>query len=327
MFVVVYSHILFFSIGYEHTSMLTDFLRGFFLNSFFFISGFVGYKATNWNFKSTGNFLYAKTRTILIPTFVSLGIFIFLINGNYVKALLSASKSGYWFTFVLFEMFILYGLFSLLINKVKNNSIHTGLLLLFAFAAYILKKTPIATFEWANSIFCWGGLLYHLPLFLIGIVCRKNVILFHKIIDNNYIKLLLFLIVLLGLKTHWIPLIIFSISSTLFVYSFIKNVFSAPYLNHVKDIAAKIFETIGKNTMQIYFLHFLILFRFPNEIVNYMNSLYSDTCFAGHSCAGIVELLIVGTVSLLISFACILMAKALEQIPYISTLMFGQRKR
>lgn len=35
MFVVIYSHILLFSIGYPQTSLLTDFLRGFFLNSFF----------------------------------------------------------------------------------------------------------------------------------------------------------------------------------------------------------------------------------------------------------------------------------------------------
>lgn len=230
MFVVVYSHILLFSIGYEQTSILTNFLRGFFLNSFFFISGFVGCKSVNWNFKVTKDFLYKKTTTILIPTLVSLGVFILFVNGSYSKALLTDSKSGYWFTFVLFEMFLLYSLFSLLTNKIKSNSIQTGLLLLFALIAYILKKTPIVTTDWANNILCMGGLLYYLPLFLIGIACRRNAILFHKTIENKYIKLLLFLIVLLGLKTHWIPLIIFSISSTLFVYSFIKNLFSTPPL-------------------------------------------------------------------------------------------------
>lgn len=41
---VVYSHILLFCVGYSETSFMTDLLRKYFLNAFFFLSGFMAYK-------------------------------------------------------------------------------------------------------------------------------------------------------------------------------------------------------------------------------------------------------------------------------------------
>jgi hypothetical protein len=54
-----------------------------------------------------------------------------------------------------------------------------------------------------------------------------------------------------------------------------------------------------------------------------MQSLYSDFCFASHSCAGFIELIIIGTTSILIALTCIYITKILNYIPYINILMFG----
>ena len=43
---VVYSHILLFCVGYSETSFVTDLLRKYFLNGFFFLSGFMAYKSS-----------------------------------------------------------------------------------------------------------------------------------------------------------------------------------------------------------------------------------------------------------------------------------------
>lgn len=116
---LLYSHILLFCIGYTETSLLTDFLRGFYLNTFFFISGFLSYKA-NWDFSTTRNFLKKKIATLLIPTLFCLGVFCFFMRINYMTSLLDANKSGYWFTFTLFEMFSLYAIHSYITNTIKN---------------------------------------------------------------------------------------------------------------------------------------------------------------------------------------------------------------
>lgn len=54
-----------------------------------------------------------------------------------------------------------------------------------------------------------------------------------------------------------------------------------------------------------------------------MQSLYLDSCFAGHSCAGFVEFIIIGATSIIIAFTCIYITKILSYVPYINTLMFG----
>lgn len=80
MFSVIYSHILLFCIGYTETSLLTDFLRGFYLNTFFFISGFLSYKA-NWDFSTTRNFLKKKNSNITNSNaFLSRGVLLFYEN-------------------------------------------------------------------------------------------------------------------------------------------------------------------------------------------------------------------------------------------------------
>lgn len=322
MFSVIYSHILLFCIGYTETSLLTDFLRGFYLNTFFFISGFLSYKA-NWDFSTTRNFLKKKIATLLIPTRFCLGVFCFFMRINYMTSLLDANKSGYWFTFTLFEMFSLYAIHSYITNTIKNKKYQTSLLILLALGSYLLNKVHIITSPLWGGIFNIGGLLYYIPLFWIGIACRINIDLFHKIINLKVVRICLFIIVILGLKSNFIPLIIYSISSTLFIYTIINNFTANKYYGKVQKYGYNILKTIGENSLQIYFLHYFLLFRYPESTINYMHGLYSDYCFATHSCAGFIEFCIVGITSILISFTCIYIAKVLNYIPYIGIFMLG----
>lgn len=323
MFIVIYSHILLFSIGYPQTSLLTDFFRGFFLNSFFFISGFLSYKETNWNFSNAKKFLLKKFMTLLIPTFISLGIFCFFTNGNYLNALEGSNKSGYWFTFTLFEMFVFYFIFAFITKKVKNKIWQTLLWLFLAMISYLLKKLYIED-TFLFNILSFNQLFYYLPLFLIGIICKTNLSLFHKIIKYKIIIVILFIIVCVGLKTHCIPQIIYNVSTTLLVYYLIKEIITTSTSTcSIYKYGTKLFQQIGQNTLPIYFLHYFILFKYPNFVIQYMQSLYSDSCFVGHSCAGLIEFIIIGATSILIALTCIYITKILSYVPYVNTLMFG----
>ena len=75
---VVYSHILLFCVGYSETSFMTDLLRKYFLNAFFFLSGFMAYKKSpSLTLYQTGYFheLWKKVKQLLIPTLVSGGLY------------------------------------------------------------------------------------------------------------------------------------------------------------------------------------------------------------------------------------------------------------
>lgn len=324
MFTVIYSHILLFCIGYEETSLLTIFLRSFYLNSFFFISGFVSYNTTYWNLSNTKTFLAKKLKSLLIPSFFCLGVFCFFHKINYITAILETTKAGYWFTFVLFEMFCLYALYSYITNTIKNKKLKTVIVIFLALVSYLLNKIHI-TNNIGGNIFNIGELLYYLPLFWIGIACKINIDFFHRIINLKFIKVILFMMVMIGLKTNYIPLIVYSIACTLFIYTIIKDLAENRNYKKAKEISINILNTIGQNTLPIYFLHYFFLFRYPNSIINYMHELYSDNCFATHSCAGLIEFIIVGITSLFISFTCVYIAEILNYIPYIGALMFGNK--
>ena len=81
----------------------------FMLPLFFFISGFVCYrKDTLWDFSFSSKFLRKKFTLLIIPTCIFFSIYIYVKNLGIQESLISDSKAGYWFTFVLFEYFILY---------------------------------------------------------------------------------------------------------------------------------------------------------------------------------------------------------------------------
>lgn len=80
--IVIYSHILLFCVGYSETSALTNLLRLYFLNAFFFLSGFMAYKAPIFNLSQIIRNLWKKITVLLIPTFITGGLYCAYINGN-----------------------------------------------------------------------------------------------------------------------------------------------------------------------------------------------------------------------------------------------------
>lgn len=323
MLIVVYSHLLLFSVGYEEKSNLTVFFRDFYLMSFFFISGFVGNKIVNWDFEYAGHFIRKKIISLLIPSLVCLGLFCYMTDNNYLIALNGGSKSGYWFTMVLFEMFLIYAIFQLMTNKIKKNNLKTCLLIILLLISYVLNKFCDIS-DVLSETLSIGYLLIYLPSFLIGIICRMNMTVFYKLIEYKYLPIFLVLIVIFSLKSKIIPSYITCILSTLLVFMQIRKIVSVSDASIIKRKCIGLFQIIGQNTIQIYFLHYYLLFRLPDFIVNYMHGLYYDKCFLIHSSVGFVEFIILGILSMFISYCCIIIAKILNTVPYLSKFMFGK---
>lgn len=78
---------------------------------------------------------------------------------------------------------------------------------------------------------------------------------------------------------------------------------------------------IGRNTLEIYLLHYFLLFRMPQTIIEYTHSMYGG--IANH-CAGLVELLIYGPICLIIAMTCIGIKTLIMQVPIVSGILFGK---
>ena len=80
---------------------------------FFFISGFLAYKASfSWNLRDTGQLIAKKLRVQIVPTIVFMTAYIAIAAKHFwpkmEEAWMSPTKGGYWFTLVLLEMFLVY---------------------------------------------------------------------------------------------------------------------------------------------------------------------------------------------------------------------------
>ena len=80
---------------------------------FFFISGFLAYKASfSWSGRDTCQLIAKKLRVQIVPTVVFMTAYIALVAKDFWSKMeeswCSPTKGGYWFTMVLLEMFLVY---------------------------------------------------------------------------------------------------------------------------------------------------------------------------------------------------------------------------
>lgn len=83
MFVVAYTHIVQFCINDAPKTGIHQFLTLLFLQMFFFISGFVGYKdSEKWSLSEFKVFLLKKINTLFIPTICSMSLYQVVTKGS-----------------------------------------------------------------------------------------------------------------------------------------------------------------------------------------------------------------------------------------------------
>lgn len=113
MILVVLSHVSSFGLGLAGASDVTSyhaFLGQFRMPLFFFVSGFVLFKSGyDWNAGNSFRFLKKKFSVQIISPFIFLLTSV-IVHQNLVLSdcLMNPQKAGYWFTFTLFEYYMLY---------------------------------------------------------------------------------------------------------------------------------------------------------------------------------------------------------------------------
>ena len=210
----------------------------------------------------------------------------------------------------------------------KERKVVNCILLIGMLAAYLLNKTSLPK-GCVADVFCLSGVLYYFPLFLFGVLCRKEHDIFQKLIINRWIQLVLLGVLVVSLTTNLVPLIVQSVVICLVACYVVKDFCETIKENNeviVGSLARKtvsMLSVIGRYTLQIYFLHFMLLFRLPNSVCVYLEQSHVQTCY-GHAFSNVMEFMIIGSCSLLLCFLSIGVSLIIKQLPFCHKLLFGK---
>lgn len=319
----------------EKSSMALPLLVLFRMPLFFFISGFLAYKADfNWTSGRLGMMIWKKVKIQVIPTLVFLLIAIIIrqksMKYGLENAMISPTKSGYWFTLSLLQMFILYYIFSFFETKCKvRNWIPIAVLWFIALATYATLYMPSwFTYPKANeshwlNISCFIQTMRYFHFFLFGNIVHRYWSSWQKLFDSKWFFPLIVVVVVFccadifkwhNLRFQWTNL-----PRTTAMYILLTIVFMS--FRYYKDNftrqhwIGRFLQFIGVRTLDIYLLHFLFL---PNltMVGDFINSNRKNF---------VVDVTESVVVALLVVGFCCLVSSILRISPLFRKHLFGRK--
>lgn len=306
---------------------------------FFFVSGFLAYKASLvWDLPTLGRMLAKKLRVQLIPTVV---FFLFaaavLYKGPYLdvvcEKLISPTKGGYWFTLTLLYMFVIYYLFCYVESKLRWKS-WVPITVLFVLSMLVYESCFLP------KVFWWGfgrkgvandswlhvtsiiQLMQYFPFFLYGNIVRRYWVQSQRLMDSKWFYPLIITIVIFctldvlkwhTLRFQWtnLPMTLSKFILLTIVFMYFRNY--AKYFTHLTWIGRTL-QYIGRRTLDIYLIHFLFLPNLPGI----------GTFFSSNRHNFIMDTTLSVLLALLIIGFCIVTSNILRVSPLFKKYLFGR---
>ena len=287
MILVVSYHVAQYGFGETwKTSSSMSFLMLFRMPLFFFVSGFLAYKATQvWNLRNLGGLLLKKVRVQLVPTVVFFLLAMAILYKHFWPALDGALRSqfkgGYWFTLVLLYMFIIYYPFAWLESLLPRKS-WIPITLLFVASLLVYESCYLPKyFYWAfgyrraHPMFLWESsiiqLMQYFPFFLYGNIVHRYWNQALRLMDSRWFFPVVVIVVVFATldaqKWHTLRMAWAVIPLTLAKFLLLTIAFM--YFRHYKDSFSKArpvgwtLQYIGRRTLDIYLIHFFFMPELP----------------------------------------------------------------
>lgn len=320
MVLVVYVHVLMYGFNgiptasYQHAFVL------FRMPLFFFVSGFLFYKATRiWNIHTTADILWTKFKVQIIPTLIFLSLNVWLWGGNIMDAISGSNKGGYWFTITLFLYFLTFS-FCMFVGR----NIGKWLLCCFVFAFLLLGVSNVR-----NIIDSWGVntellslvKLRYFVYFCLGAIVKEYYDRFIVFINNQYVLaitivgffLISFVLYKFGLSEGTIRAIFAGIAGILGIVIVFRFFYSNQNTFSNETGIGKFLQYIGRRTLDIYLLHFFFV---PRDL----SFLYVSFVKHVNPC---LEFLVTIIISLWVIVLCLIISNVVRLSPFLAHWLFG----
>ena len=319
-----------------------QFLVLFRMPLFFFVSGFLAYKAgLTWNWSTLGTLLTKKIRVQTVPTIVFFLLGAIVLGKEFgptaMEWLEKPTKGGYWFTIVLLYMFVVYYLFCFLESRLQRlfpiipSWLPITLLFIIAMCCYETCYQP-RYFTWAlgrkgppnefMNYSSFGQLFMYFPFFLFGNIVRRYWEQAQRVMDSKWFFPIIIVIVIFAAldstRWHTLRMAWAIIPLTLARFMLLTVVFM--YFRHYQQYFTKFsvmgasLQYIGRRTLDIYLIHYLFLPDLPTIgafFDKYRHNFVLDT------------LTTVITALLVIAF-CIIASNILRVSPFFRKWLFGR---
>lgn len=323
MLLVVCSHIELFMVGKPNFS-INELFGEFRMPLFFFVSGFVFYKRNfHFGINEINTLLRKKIFVQILSPLVFLLLFCRIKNIDFCHSFLTAAKSGYWFTFVLFEFFLIYFALSVLMDKISLNGYKKDVLwIVIGLILYVATALGHQHIEQnISGLFSIEKLPYIL-YFILGTRLRKNWHEVEAMFDDKYTVAVL-VITFIGLNVFYdtfsqlplggvISVIITAISGILLTIVFFRRYADSFSCN---NRFGKIMQYVGRRTLDIYLIHYF-----------FMESLIQCGIldFSGTSLS-ILQFLVCLIICVVVITGCLILSNMLRTSPLLGHYLFGAK--
>lgn len=323
MILVVFAHVCHFCLGDSKMGYNAIFIL-FRLPCFFMLSGWLFEPASRNSFMTVARH---KAMVQLVPTFIFL---LLLAPPPEFFHQLGAMKGGYWFTFVLFEFFILYMLI-VRIGKPWTPILAFAITIVsFVYARYYdsLKFSSegcqllLINVLGFLSVTTWRFFLF----FCIGAWMRRHFDAFIRWTNKPVVILLIcavfFFIASTSHKDNlWFEMFRYyvgGVSGMIMIFTLFRLLYTSPIIHLPSSIfhyPSSILKYVGTRTLDIYLLHYFFLPRF---LMAYAPQLQAyDSRF--------VEFVVIMVISLIILVLCLITSYVIRLSPFLGHYLFGAK--
>jgi len=282
IFLVVMGHVLTMCIRGVDAAFLFKFIGQVHMPIFFFISGYMTYKAS-----SDGEFaqprLGKRFVQLIIPFLVMSALWVLYfphsnlespLHDNLPDLYRSYWKDGYWFTLCLMQLCIIYWPLSLLLSRLKSGWLQAAAILI-AYGALVAMSIAWADEE-ANLDLAGCGLMARFfPVYIMGVMAHRHKDAFYRLWHNEWVLTgaiivgsLSFYAVVYPWDLPWLPA--YSGFVTIPVMhaclAVVALAMVEPWSNkeyaegHKPGIVARFFNLLGNESLGIYLCHYFFLF-------------------------------------------------------------------
>ena len=324
MLLVVYSHVSTIGYGTSYPSF-NDFFLHFRMPLFFFISGWVLYKIDRiWDWNFYNSFLKKKFVVQIIPTVVFLMIYLYITDGFCFDSF-NETKAGYWFTYTLFEYFILYGSFMIIWESLIKRETKTTdwAVLLFAFSIYFLstlhmscKNETLRPILDVLGLYEWRYFFF----FVLGTIVKKHYSIFVEKTNNKYVSAILItclaFMLLFSSKILLLPgggTIEFLTYGSLGIFVVLTFFRVNEKWFSKEHLIGRGLQYIGRRTLDIYLLHYFFL---PANFTLLGNVFKNYKIYT-------IEFFTTTTIALMVIAICLAVSNVIRISPFLAHYLFG----